>query len=285
MDILAQTKKACREYGIRPARSKGQNFLIRHKAYDRMVARADIEPADTVVEIGPGLGFLTQALAQKARRVIAVELDGTLAAALHERLAAAGVGNVEIVHEDVLKLQIADFKLQHEHYTVVANLPYNITSRVMRKFLSETDPQPRLMVLMVQKEVAERITAQPPQMSLLGVSAQLYADVQYAYTVPAAVFWPRPQVDSAVVTLRIFPATVASTDALPTEKVVQLAKIGFTQKRKTLANNLKDGLGAPRAAVEAAIAASGVPAQARAQELSLDNWRELFVVLRARNMV
>lgn len=279
MTIAQRTKELCQRYAIRPARSKGQHFLIREKVYERIVALGEIAPTDTVVEIGPGLGFLTERLAGQAKRVVAIELDDRLAAALRERLAAEGVTNVEVVNEDALKITDDALDVADGTYKLIANIPYNITSRLIRKFLSEMAAKPSLMVLMIQKEVAERLTAQPPALSLLGVSAQLYADVRYAFTVAPGAFWPPPQVSSAVVVLQPHAAVPG------TEEIVGVAKAGFAQKRKTLANNLKDGFRIERPLVEAVLREARLPLAIRAQELSLEEWRRLFVVLRQRNMV
>lgn len=283
MNLFEQTKEFCRSYGIKPARSKGQNFLIREEIYDQLAAAADLQPDDTVLEVGPGLGFLTAKLAAKAGRVIAVELDDKLAVLAKERLAAEGISNVEIVNEDILKIskpqypiskQITNPNIQFPNkYKIVANLPYNITSIFLRKFL-ENENKPELLALMLQKEVAERITAKAGEMSLLSVSVQFYADAEIVAMVPKNSFWPEPEVDSAIV--KIIPHT---SRLLGKEReLFQMVKFGFSAKRKMLKNNLAGGFKINQAEVEDKIIKAGFNGKIRAQELSVDDWLKLFAV-------
>ncbi|MBU4455239.1 methyltransferase domain-containing protein, partial [Patescibacteria group bacterium] len=183
MVLLKETKELCQLYHIKPARARGQNFLVKEEIYDKMIVAADLNKDDVVLEIGPGLGFLTVELAKRVKKVIAVEIDKRLAEILEARLMAQGVKNVEVVNEDILQLnpkpqtpipnqipnpkfQVANCQLPIANFKVVANLPYNITSIFLRKFLS-MEHKPEMMALMLQKEVAERIVAKPPKMSLL----------------------------------------------------------------------------------------------------------------------
>ena len=200
IDLLEQTKELCRLYDIKPARSRGQNFLIEEKVYDNIVAAADLTPEETVLEVGPGLGFLTAKLADRVKKVIAVELDDKLASVLKTGLVAKGIKNVELVNEDILKFSLSG--MIKGEYKVVANLPYNITSIFLRKFL-EMEIKPELMVLMLQKEVAERIAAPAGGMSLLSVSVQFYAEPEIIEKVAKENFWPVPEVDSAIIKLKI----------------------------------------------------------------------------------
>jgi len=269
-NLLAKTEEFCRFYGIKPARSRGQNFLIKEEIYDQIVERADLKSGETVLEVGPGWGFLTARLAAKAKRVVAVELDDKLTEALRIGLAARGARNVEVVNEDILKF--STFSLPGK-YKIVANLPYNITSIFLRKFLT-AENKPELMVLMLQREVAERITAGPGKMSLLALSAQFYAQPEIARIVPKESFWPRPEVDSAIIRLKIKNEQPAADE----KKFFQLAKFGFSARRKMLKNNLAAGFKIKPAEAEKRMVRASFKANLRAQELSVEDWLKLFSV-------
>ena len=185
-------------YGIEPKKSLGQNFLHDEGLLAKIAAAADLSPDDEVLEVGPGLGALTRQLCRLARRVVAVELDQRLLPALEGELAACA--NVAIVHGDILALDPGDWFAAP--YAVVANVPYYITAAILRHLL-ESRPRPRRLVLTVQREVADRLTAKPPDMSLLAVSVQYYGKVRLVSAVKAGAFWPRPEVDSAVVRIDV----------------------------------------------------------------------------------
>lgn len=273
MNLFEQTKELCRLYDIKPARSKGQNFLIEEKIYDDILLSANLKPDDVVLEIGPGLGFLTSKLAKVAKRIIAVELDDKLAGVLKTGLAAKNVKNVEVVNEDILKLQITNYKLKN--YKIVANLPYNITSIFLRRFL-EIDQKPKLMVLMLQKEVAERICAVKGSMSLLAVSVQFYADAEIIQIVPKENFWPKPEVESAIIKITPHPNFLLSKEK-EEKDFFQLVKFGFSSKRKMLKNNLAAGFRISHNEAENKIIKAELSPKTRAQELSVDEWLKLFV--------
>jgi 16S rRNA (adenine1518-N6/adenine1519-N6)-dimethyltransferase len=187
MDLLEKTKQLCAENNIRPARSKGQNFLIDENIYDKIIEAADLKNTDTVLEVGPGLGFLTAKLSEKAGYVIAVELDDKLAAYLKENLKKE---NVEIINENILDIINSKSQILNSKYKVVANLPYNITSVFIRKMLT-SENKPTEMILMLQKEVAERICAKPGDMSLLALSVQFFSEPKYFSKFHAQLFIPR----------------------------------------------------------------------------------------------
>jgi 16S rRNA (adenine1518-N6/adenine1519-N6)-dimethyltransferase len=270
-----------RRYGINPKRSLGQNFLVEPVYLDRIVAAAELTRADQVLEIGPGLGTLTERLAAQAGAVIAVELDDRLIELLRDRF--ADQPSVRIVHGDILELDPAKLLAESSDsfkgsYKVVANLPYYITSAVLRHLL-EAEPRPALAVVMVQKEVAERICAQPGEMSLLAVSVQFYAAPRIVQRVPAGAFYPQPKVDSAVLRLAVYDQPVV-TDVDP-ERYFQVVRAGFGQKRKQLANSLSAGLGLPKVAVQAALAAAEIDPARRAETLALEEWRRVALALAA----
>ena len=275
MDLLEQTKELCRLYDIKPARSRGQNFLIEEKIYDDVVAAADLRPDDRVLEVGPGLGFLTAKLAARARRVVAVEIDKKLVEALKAGLVAKNIKNVEVVNENVLNInqtspQPSPYQGEGE-FKVVANLPYNITSIFLRKFL-EAGNKPELMVLMLQKEVAQRVAAEAGDMSLLAVSVQFYARPEIVEIVPKKYFWPEPEVDSVIIKIRPHPSPLLSKE----REFFRLVKFGFSAKRKMLKNNLAAGFRLETAEAAARIKQAGFNPKVRAQALSVGDWLKLL---------
>jgi 16S rRNA (adenine1518-N6/adenine1519-N6)-dimethyltransferase len=269
-----------RAHGLRPKKGLGQNFLADPAALARIAAAADLSSQDLVVEVGAGAGHLTRLLAEQAGRVIAVELDETLVELLREQL--AGFSNVEIVHGDILQLPnlpIYQLPIPNLGYKVVGNLPYYITSAVLRHFLEEP-PRPRLIVVTVQREVAERIVARPGDMSLLAVSVQFYGQPRIVGRIPAGAFYPPPQVDSAVLRIDVGeqPA-VALPEGVSERDYFRVVKAGFGQRRKTLRNSLSGGLALPPDQVEEALRQAGVDPRRRAQTLSLEEWAGATEVL------
>ena len=277
MDLLEQTKNLCRLYDIKPVRSRGQIFLIKEEIHDDVVAAADLRPDDFILEVGPGLGFLTAKLAARAKRVVAVEIDKKLVEALKAGLVAKNIKNVEVINENVLEIKIQPPLFppyQGGGYKIAANLPYNITSIFLRKFL-EAGNKPELMVLMLQKEVAERITAEPGEMSLLAVSVQFYARPEIIEIVPKKCFWPEPEVDSAIV--KITPLNPRLSGGREREReFFRLVKFGFSARRKMLKNNLAAGLRIGQAEAAAKIKQAGFNEKIRAQELAVADWLKLF---------
>ncbi|MFH1255248.1 MAG: 16S rRNA (adenine(1518)-N(6)/adenine(1519)-N(6))-dimethyltransferase RsmA [bacterium] len=270
MDLLNETKAICKLNNIKPSRSRGQNFLIEEDIYNQIIESADLREDDIVLEVGPGLGFLTAKLAVKAKKVIAVELDDKLVEVLKYRLEKQNIKNVEAINENIL-----NFKSER-NFKIVANLPYNITSVFLRKFLSESEIKPKLMVLMLQKEVAERICAKAGQMSLLSVSVQSCAKPEILLTVSRKNFWPEPEVDSAIVKISPDSRNFFS-DKINEKDFFRLVKSGFSAKRKMLKNNLASGFGISQAESENRITSAGFNPKIRAQELSVEDWEKLFV--------
>jgi 16S rRNA (adenine1518-N6/adenine1519-N6)-dimethyltransferase len=265
---MIHPKHLLERYGLDPKKSLGQNFLYDDGLLEKMVQTADLTRTDDVLEVGPGLGALTRQLAIRGGRVVAVELDQRLLPVLEDEL--ADFSNVELVHGDVLALDPADWF--DGPYIVVANVPYYITGAILRRLLGE-QPRPRRLVMTVQKEVAERVAAQPPNMSLLAVSVQYYGRVSRAGTVKAGAFWPRPEVDSAIIRIDVDDATGDQDEAA----FFRVVRAGFSEKRKQLKNNLKQ-LG-DEATVSAALAAAGIDGRRRAETLSVPEWRALVQAL------
>ena len=265
--LLVQTRRLLRQFDLRARKGLGQHFLIDGEVLKNIIAAAELTSTDTIIEVGPGLGVLTRELAQRAGRVIAIELDNKLAALLKQTLAP--FNNVTIINDDVLKLEPASLATD---YKVVANLPYYITSPVLRHFL-EAPIKPRVMILMVQKEVAEAIAARPGEMSILSVSVQLYGEPKIISDVPAGCFYPPPKVDSAIVRVDLYPQPKVAVDE---EDFFELVRAGFSAPRKQLANSLAQGLGVPKSDALALLKAAGISPQRRAETLALEEWARLL---------
>lgn len=258
-----------KRYDLRPHKGLGQNFLQDPLALEKIVTAAEIQSTDTVLEIGPGLGSLTRYLAVSAREVVAVELDEDLLPLLKAVLAP--YPNVRLVQGDILELLPKDL-IADQEYIVVANIPYYITSAVIRHLL-ETEPKPRRIVLTIQKEVAQRICAQPGDMSLLALSVQVYGKPRIAAHIPADAFFPAPKVDSAVLVIDIHPDPLMNRDLLDT--FFKLIKAGFSQKRKTLRNSLSAGLHMSPTEAAGLLARANIDPQRRAETLSIEEWEGL----------
>ena len=298
-NLLEETRKICKENNINPARSKGQNFLINEDVYEQIIESADLNESDRVLEVGPGLGLLTEKLASKVKKVIAVELDDKLAELLRTKLLTDSIENVEIINQDIIELfqnlkgislrlassgqareasvemtKEENNKLQiinNKSYKIVANLPYNISSIFLRTVF-ELSNKPTSLTLMLQKEVAERIIAKPGKMSLLAISVQLYAKGNIIIDVPGNNFWPAPNVESAVINLELKKGDIDIDE----KKFFQLVKFGFSAKRKMLKNNLANGFHINQKEVEEKIIEAGFSPKIRAQELSVDDWKKLL---------
>jgi len=266
-----------KQYGLRADKKLGQNFLQDPFALEAIADAAEIQPADIVLEIGPGLGSLTRYLAVAARQVIAVELDADLIPPLEA--VTKSCSNIQIHHGDILKIAPSD--LIHEpEYLVVANIPYYITSAIIRHLL-ENEPQPRRIVLTIQKEVADRICAKPGDMSLLALSVQIYGSPRIEKRIPANAFFPAPKVDSAVLCVDIYPESKIPPDLLDT--FFKLIKAGFSQKRKTLRNSLSSGLHLSPAEVERLLTKAGIDPMRRAETLSIEEWSVLLTLYKAKD--
>ena len=279
--LLVQTRRLLRQSHLRVRKGLGQHFLIDGEVLKLITSAAKLTPSDVIIEIGPGLGILTKELARQAGWVMAIELDSKLAAILEQTLAS--LDNVTIINEDILKIDPTALLLKtrlppatnsHLSYKVVANLPYYITSPILRHFL-EASVKPQIMVIMVQKEVAEAIVARPGQMSVLSISVQFYGEPSIVSYVPAHCFYPVPEVDSAI--LRINPYLQPAV-AVTNESFFKLVRAGFTATRKQLANSLSQGLGLSKAEVLSLLAEAHIVPQRRAETLTLDEWARLWQV-------
>lgn len=252
--------------GITPKKSLGQNFLHDPNMLEKIVELAQLQPGAAVLEIGPGTGNLTRLLAREAAHLVAVELDDRLVPLLRE--AFADQPHVEIVHADILALNAAEL-MNHTPYKVVANLPYYITSAILRHLL-EASQRPQRLVITVQREVAERIVAEPGEMSILAVSVQFYGRAEIALRLNPALFWPRPEVESAVVCIDVFDQP--TVDVPDRALFFRIVRAGFSQKRKQLRNALSGGLQISKAEADALLLTGDVNPQRRAETLSLTEW-------------
>ena len=248
-------------------KSLGQHWLRDPASLLAMVDAADVGSADVVLEIGPGLGSLTSLLVSRAKQVIVIELDDQLAIDLPSRVVAS---NLRVINGDILQF---DFASLPEGFKIVANIPYYLTSNLIR-VLSETTNQPEVAAMLLQKEVAKRAAAEPGDMSLLSVTAQFYWHVSLGRIVPAKLFTPPPKVDSQILVLKNRHEPVfADTDS---KDFFRLAKAGFAQRRKTLLNSLSAGLQLDRGKIKAACESASIEPTRRAQTLSLEEWNKLY---------
>jgi len=276
MNDLQQT---LRRFNFTPKKSLGQNFLFDPTILDRIVAAGEVTANDVVLEIGPGAGSLTRCLAESAKEVIAVELDDRLIPILQYTL--ADYPNVKIVHGDILGLKISEFFKNSEIsdsevqgvYKVVANIPYYLTSAIIRHLL-ESKTKPSLIVLTVQREVAERLCAKPPEMSVLAVSVQVYGEPRIVGKIPASAFYPKPDVDSAIVRIDLF-KELPFTNYDDSEKFFPMVKAGFSQKRKKLKNALASGLKIKMEEVEEMLSNAGIDSNRRAETLLVEEWKKI----------
>jgi 16S rRNA (adenine1518-N6/adenine1519-N6)-dimethyltransferase len=278
--LLAQTRKLLREHNLRAKKGLGQNFLVDDTVLESIIQAADLKPTDTVIEVGPGLGLMTEALASKAAWVIAIELDKQLADILQDNLHH---DNIIVINEDVLGTSPASllqgrapgFPPAFDSYKVVANLPYYITQPVIRHFL-EAEVKPETMVLMVQKEVASVICAEPGDRSMLSIAVQFYGKPHIVTKVPAAAFLPAPDVDSAVIKIDVYPEPPVDVDNV--DGFFKLVRAGFSAARKQVANSLSRGLGLPKPAVQQMLSRAGIAPERRAETFTLEEWAALWKI-------
>lgn len=263
-------KKLLEKYHLRPHKGLGQNFLSDDSVLSGIADAAGIPEHGTALEVGPGLGSLTRHLAERAERVVAVELDKDLIPVLRREF--ADCSNVEIVHGDILEFSPDEYFAGGDYY-VAANIPYYITSAVIRHLL-EGKARPRRLALTVQKEVAERICAAPGKLSLLALSVQVYGKADMPMIIPASAFYPEPNVDSAVVRIELFDEPLVPPEQM--DNFFALAKAGFGQKRKTLRNSLSSNLHISGAEAETMLKNAGIDPMRRAETLTIEEWKKLL---------
>jgi 16S rRNA (adenine1518-N6/adenine1519-N6)-dimethyltransferase len=269
--LLGRTKSELQRRGLHAKKGLGQNFLVDEHALSKIVSAADITHDDLVVEVGPGLGVLTKELAQNAGRVIAVELDTAMAAALKEMF--VGSPHVAIVEADILGWSPESFIPDDIHYKVVGALPYNIASAVLRHFL-ESKHKPALIVAVMQKEVAQSVAAQPGDMSILSVGVQLYGRPSIIGYIPPTGFYPPPKVDSAIVRIDVYNKPAVDVE----DEVVffDVVRGGFSTPRKQLRNSLAYGLDITATEAGDLLAIAAIDPRRRAETLALEEWAALY---------
>ncbi|MBU1092655.1 ribosomal RNA small subunit methyltransferase A [Patescibacteria group bacterium] len=274
MDLtdIGTVRRILQEYQTIAQKRLGQHFLVSSDVLDNIITAAKLTPKDKVLEIGPGFGTLTRALAQKAYRVVAVEKDTAMIKAC--RGINADLTNIQIIEGNALALSKQFFQqyFPKTNYKLVANLPYYLTSAIIRFFLNGSH-RPDMMVLMVQKEVAERIVATPPDANLLSVAVQFYGAPEIVTIVPKQNFWPMPKVDSAVIRITPYKKPHANIED---NKFFRLVKAGFGERRKQIHNSLAGGLHLAPSIIEKVLAKSGIEPTRRAQTLNLKEWIKLY---------
>lgn len=269
---IRQIRDWLERYGVRPSKGWGQNFLTDRRVAERVLEAGNLTSEDVVLEVGPGLGALTLLMAPRVRQVIAVEVDARLVAILQEVIEAEGITNITLIQANALSQPVRELLRGEEQAKVIANIPYSITSPLLEHLIREKALIP-LMVLTVQKEVAERLTAEPGTNAYgaLSVFVQYHTEAEYLGRVPASAFYPQPEVDSAIVRLTPVP------DRLPPETqrwLFKLVRAGFGKRRKTLRNALTSLFDdADRAS--AVLRRAGIHTSTRAEMLSLAQWMTL----------
>jgi len=263
---LSMIKNIKRDFkDIKPNKRLGQNFLIDKSALNKIISAADLSEKDIVLEIGPGTGILTRELLKTAQKVVAVEKDKKMAEILRDNFKE--YKNLEVINKDILKIDDLNIK----EYKLVANIPYYITSPIIRKFLEYPNP-PKLMVLTIQKEVAQRICAKPPDMNLLAVSVQFYAKPEIISHVFKNSFWPKPKVDSTILKIQDIKNKNPEVNI---DSFFILLKAGFKQPRKQLLNNISNGLRIEKNEARNLLIKAKIRPEQRPETLTVQNWIEL----------
>lgn len=254
--------------GIRPSKGLGQNFLINSRAYEKIVESGNIEGGENVLEIGPGLGTLTEYLTKTGAKIVAIEKDRKLISFLKSLFEKS---DVTIVEGDVLKINPSELGLSKNNYKVIANIPYYITSRLLRNIF-ELWPKPKLIVLLVQHEVAQRIIAKPPHMNILAISVQYFSRPKIIGKIPKGSFYPSPEVDSSIIQLT---PLIQTSDPDITKRFFKVVKIGFSSKRKKLINNLSAGLKLNKKDIENTMLSLEIDPGFRPENLTIEQWQKL----------
>lgn len=262
------TKALLKKYNAQPVKMFGQNFLIDQSAIKKIIEAADLNPNNIVLEIGPGLGVLTQELAKGAKKVIAIEKDTKMVEILQESL--KGFNNIEIIQGDALKM--TDIQ-PVSSYKVIGNLPFYLTAPIIRQFLEAENP-PQEMTLIVQKEVGQRICAKPPKMSILAVSVQIYSQPKVVSYISKKSFWPSPKVDSAII--KISSIRSSQSQGIDKDLFFKVVKAGFSHPRKQLINNLAEGLEMDKEKVRQWLLKNKIEPAQRAETLKIEDWLNLL---------
>lgn len=261
---------------IPPKKSLGQNFLVNQGVLNKIIAASEIKKDDIILEVGPGTGNLTSKLVLEAKEVIAVEKDRRLIEQLKNKFSENG--NIKIIEEDILEFNPETYSLKNGGYKIVANIPYYITSHFLRIVFESANwrmAQPELIVLMIQKEVAQRIMAKPPHTNLLALSVQFFANPQIISSVGRGSFQPAPNVDSAIIKL----TPIIHEESAGNQLLFKVIRAGFSEKRKQLINNLAKNFELDKEKIKNILSSAGIKENARAENLSLEEWQKLAKLL------
>jgi len=271
---LPNVRALMKRFGLRPDKRLGQNFLINRDALNKVVEVSEFHGDETILEIGAGLGSLTTLLSRSVHKVLAVEFDERLIPALE--MSIGHLANVRLIVGDVLKLDIEEL-LGDQAYDVIGNIPYNITSMLIRHLMESRHP-PKKVILTLQREVAQRIVAPPGELSLLALSVLVYGTPRIVGHIPSKAFYPKPKVDSSIVRIHLHESPVVPPSLIST--FFQCAKLGFNQKRKQLVNSLSSGLGITKETAMKWLQDAAIDPHSRPQELSLEAWVRLAKVIK-----
>lgn len=266
----ATIQKLLKKFQITPKKSLGQNFFISKRGAQKVIQAAELNSSDIVVEIGPGIGALTKLIAPKVGKVAAIEKDSPMIKILDHTLGE--FHNIEIINQDILEFSPRAHNLKPHRYKIVSNLPYQLTSPVLKKFLQSSKVGPKLIVLAIQKEVAQRICGKPPKMGRLSVFVQYWGNPKIKGYLSKTNFWPRSKVDSAILKI----SNISASSNLQFEqKLFKIVKAGFSQPRKQLINSLSSGLNLGREETKSWLKKGGVDSTRRAQSLNVEDWINL----------
>lgn len=255
---------------LMPNKRLGQNFLINQDILNDLIAAAQLEKNDTVLEIGGGMGTVTTEMAKYANRVVTIEKDKTLIPVLREQ--TAGFNNIEIIEGDALRIQNTEYRIQD--YKLVGTPPYYLTARLFRNFLEEEPVRPSRIAVIIQKEVAQKICAKTPDMNLLALSVQLYGSPTIIRIVSKGAFWPQPTVDSALLVVNIYPTPLIEEKNIPL--FFKIAKAGFAHPRQQLQKTLSQGLGLTKEQITTWLSQNNIEQTRRPETLSINEWKTLI---------
>lgn len=275
--LLQRLKSTLQKENLWAKKSLGQNFLIDESILNQIVETAQIKPNDTILEVGPGTGLLTEKILQKANQVIAVEYDEDMVQILKKKFKDAK--NLQIIHSDILNLNLKSEILNLKSYKVVANIPYYITSPLIKKFLQE-EKNIESITLLIQNEVAEKITSRKGK-SMITIETELFGKPEYQFKVPAECFYPAPKVTSAVIQITPHSNTIFEKEEL--KDFLRVVKFGFSQKRKKLANSLSAGIRKKTKETRLILESAQLNSDCRAEDLTLENWIKLYETLKSKS--
>ena len=271
MSKLHELKEILKQHDLWAKKGLGQNFLVDEKVLDKIVKAADLKPSDNVIEVGPGTGFLTEKLLDRVKHVTSVELDRGMIGILEDRF--KGVKNLDLVNADILKYDMSHGArvTAHDKYKVVANIPYYITSPLIKHFLQSKN-RPIVMVLLVQKEVAEKVCGKTGK-SVITIETGVFGEPKIVGNIKAGSFYPRPKVDSAILKIEVYKKPLVPEGQI--EDFLKIVKAGFSQKRKKLSNSLASVLKIKTSEVISALQKTNITLNARAEELEIGDWGKL----------